>query len=369
MTFLTQRLSRSTGWLEMANKAMAEVVPLCKKPGTKVVTICQAGDALINKAVSGVYNKGKLEKGVAFPTCISVNHVVGHYSPLEDEDNTVLQEGDVVKIDLGVHIDGYIATVAHTVICTESTEPITGPKADVIMAAHQASECAQRMLKAGATNDAITDAIQKIADAYKVVPVEGVLSHQVKRHVIDGNRCIMNKSTIEHKVDDVEFEVNDVFAIDVVMSTGEGKPKQQEERTTVYKRALEQNYMLKMKASRAFYSEVNSKFSTMPFTLRAFEDVTKARLGVVECYKHELLHAYPVLHEKSGSFSAQCKFTALVMPSGTTRITAPTADSMPAVQSEYTIEDEEIKATLSQSTNKKKNKKKKKSGKSADAEE
>lgn len=60
----------------------------------------------MNNELSLTYVKKRVEKGVAFPTCVSVNEVVGHYSPLEDE--VVLKEGDVVKVELGVHIDGYI---------------------------------------------------------------------------------------------------------------------------------------------------------------------------------------------------------------------------------------------------------------------
>lgn len=64
-----------------------------------------------------------MEKGIAFPTCISINDVCGHYSPLISDANDkeaeagLLKEGDVVKIDLGVHIDGYISLVGHTVVC------------------------------------------------------------------------------------------------------------------------------------------------------------------------------------------------------------------------------------------------------------
>jgi methionine aminopeptidase len=50
----------------------------------------------------------KLERGVAFPSCVSVNHIFGHYSPMKDESST-LAEGDIVKIDLGCHIDGFVA--------------------------------------------------------------------------------------------------------------------------------------------------------------------------------------------------------------------------------------------------------------------
>jgi methionine aminopeptidase len=103
--------------------------------------------------------------------------------------------------------------------------------------------------------------VDAIAAAYGVTAVQGVLSHQVKKHVIDGNRVIANKTTIEHKVDEVTLEANDVFAFDVVMSTGEGRPNEQSARTTVFKRAVDQTYNLKMKTSRTFFSEVTPEWA------------------------------------------------------------------------------------------------------------
>ena len=52
---------------------------------------------------------------MAFPVCISVNELCGHFSPLQDE-STKLAAGDVVKIDLGIHIDGFIAMAGHTIV-------------------------------------------------------------------------------------------------------------------------------------------------------------------------------------------------------------------------------------------------------------
>jgi len=104
-----------------------------------------------------------------------------------------------------------------------------------------------------------------------------------------------------------------------------------EKQTTIYKRAVDRSYHLKMKASRFIFSEINQKFPIMPFTARcvvpsqnflkhfvllpstlqpfivnveflynrALEE-KRARLGLVECVNHDLLQPYPVLHEKPG---------------------------------------------------------------------
>ena len=67
-----------------------------------------------SKGADAADTTGFNRAGIAFPTCISPNHCVGHYSPLVSEDTVEIKEGDIVKIDLGVHVDGYIAVVAHT---------------------------------------------------------------------------------------------------------------------------------------------------------------------------------------------------------------------------------------------------------------
>lgn len=348
---------------DIANKVLAKLISDVK-PGVKAVDLCAAGDAFIEAETGKIYNNKKtaegkpIPKGIAFPTCISVNSCVGHYSPLLSTTSVELGEGDVVKIDLGVHVDGYIATVASTAYCTANADtPATGRKADVMQAAYVAAECAQRMYKEGATNYEITEMISKIADTYKCNAVEGVLSHQMKKHVIDANKVMINKPTSEQQVAEAKIEKDDVFAIDIVMSTGDGKPRPGDDRTTVYKRNLEEKYALKMKASRQFFSEVNAKFPTMPFTLRAGEEKVW-RLGVTECVKHDLFIEYPVLFDKPDEFVAQYKFTVLLLPSGNAaRITTGPA---PSAKSEFEVEDEGLKELLAQSTEKKKKTKKKK---------
>jgi len=116
-----------------------------------------------------------------------------------------------------------------------------------------------------------------------------------------------------------------------------------------------------MKSSRAFLSEVEKRFSLMPFTLRHFEDEKRARMGVIECAKHDLVEPYPVYHEKESEFVAEFKFTLLLMPSGQMKITGLPID-LDLYESEFKIPEGEIKQLLTSSTQKKKNKKKKKKG-------
>lgn len=346
---------------DMANSILKKLLEECKD-GASARDICLLGDKLILEETNKVYKKEKeLKKGIGFPTCISINNLICHFSPLLSEPDMVLKDGDLVKIDFGVHVDGFIAGVAHTIVVGASKEnKITGRKADVLLAAYYATEIAQRLVKPGNTNNQVTEAVQKVAEEFKCKPVEGMLSHQLQQNIIDGEKTIIQNPSEAQRKDHKksEFELHEVYGVDVLISSGDGKAKEREARTTVYKRT-DLSYALKMKASRNFYSEVCNKFTMMPFTLRAFEDEKKARLGVGECTNHELLTPYPVLYEKDGEYVAQFKFTVLLMPNGPLRITTGSFDS-DFVESEHSIQDEELKKILSTQVSKKNQKKKKK---------
>lgn len=72
-------------------------------------------------------------------------------------------------------------------------------------------------------NKDVSEAVQKVAAAFDCKIVEGVLSHQMKQFVIDGNKVVLSVTNPETRVDDAEFEENEVYSIDIVTSTGEGK--------------------------------------------------------------------------------------------------------------------------------------------------
>lgn len=234
-----------------------------------------------------------------------------------------------MKVDLGVHIDGFIAVVAHTVtVPGPLAAPLTPAEAarqqEVISAAYAAAEVAVRLLKPGNTNQQVTRAIAQVAEVFNVRPISGTLMHQMKQFVIDGNKMILLREEADQKVETCTFESGEVYAIDIAMSTGEGRPRETGNRTTVYKRNVEKKYSLRNKSSRAFFNEVNKRFPTLPFSVRSFADETTARMGVRECVTHELLAPYPVLQERptrdngERDFVAHVKVTVLLLPSGNT---------------------------------------------------
>jgi len=349
---------------KIVNSTLEFLIPLVQ-PGAVIGNLCAQGDAKIEEGASLVFRQGKLEKGIAFPTTISVNNVVAHFSPYTSEGNIAINEGDVVKIELGAHIDGWTAVGGHTVIATGNPqEPTTGKKADAICAAHYAGECALRLLRPGNKVSQITSTIGEVAKIFSCNPVEGTVSYSCKRFDMESEKYFLNKVPEDTHPEDFTVEVNEVYNINIVMSTGEGKPKEGEAKTTVYRRKLENNYSLKMKTSRSLYREINNKFPSLPFSLRYFDEKT-SRMGIVECVNHDLFEPYPVTYEKDGEFVAQFKFTVLVLPGSIQKLTAA---PLPYVSSAFSITDPKLTNILNMGLKRAKtNKKKKKKSKAAQA--
>jgi len=355
---------------EIVNKVLKELVD-ASKVSASVRELCILGDKRLVEETSKAFKKDKkLTKGIAFPTCVSVNNCICHFSPLTTEPDVILADGDMVKIDMGAHIDGFIAVVAHTVVVGATVDtPVTGSKADALLAAHLASEAALRIVKPGNETYEITETVSKIGEAFECKPVEGMLSHQLEQNKIDGEKTIIqNPSEPQRKEHDkFEFALHEVYAVDVLISSGDGQGREKDAKITVYKKT-EDTYMLKMKTSREFYSKVSKQFGPMPFNLRSMEEEKKARMGVVECVTHKLIEPFQVLFDKEGACVAQFKFTVLLMPNGPHKITGlPFDDAI--CKSEKSIQDAEILKLLKTSANPKAAKKKKKAAEKAVTEE
>ncbi|KAG8685444.1 Curved DNA-binding protein (42 kDa protein) [Ceratobasidium sp. 394] len=364
---------------DIVNNAMKKLVELCVE-GAKILELCEEGDKLIEAGTAAVYNsktaKGKVTKGLAFPTSISVNNCVSHYSPVPSDPlaNTPLAKGDVVKIHVGAHIDGFASVSAETLIvgATEA-EPATGRAADVVKAAWHAAEVAMRLVKVGEKNWAVTEAMNKVAAAWGCKPVEGMLSCAQTQNVIDGKKRIILNPTPELRsgLETATFAEGDVWGIDILVASNEdGKAKAMESRTSIYQRATDVTYQLKLKASRETFSDIQKKAGPFPFTIRALENEKRARMGVQEAVQHGLLRPYDVVYTPENTYVGAFHFTIALLPGGPSLISAPPVwYKAEKLKTEKELEDEELKGLIGKKLRETKKKKKKAAGGENDTEE
>lgn len=83
---------------EITNKVLKTTVQLCVS-GASVRAICTQADRMLVEETGKQFKKEKdLKKGIAFPTCISVNNCICHFSPLNSEPDLILKDGDLCKM-------------------------------------------------------------------------------------------------------------------------------------------------------------------------------------------------------------------------------------------------------------------------------
>ncbi|KAF8907314.1 peptidase M24, structural domain-containing protein [Gymnopilus junonius] len=359
---------------DIVNQVTKKLIGLSVE-GAKVIDLCIEGDKLLEQGTGAVYNKAvkgvKVSKGISFPTTISVNNTVAHFSPLasDPQSSQALAKDDVVKIQLGAHIDGFAAISGETfVVGADASNPVTGRRADAIKAAWSAAETAMRTLKVGNRNWAVTEVVARTAAQWDCKPVEGMLSCQQTQNVIDGKkRIILNPSEAQKRdFEAATFAENEVYGIDILISSGEdGKARLEESRTTIFQRDPTVTYQLKAKNSRAVFSEVQKKAGSFPFNIRTLEDEKRARMGLQEAVQHNLVKPYEVIYTPANTFVAGFHFTIALLPGGPSLITHPPVWYKPElVKTEKELEDEELKSLIAK--NLRENKKKAKKAKKAE---
>lgn len=168
-----------------------------------------------------IFKKDKgMQKGIAFPTSISVNNCVCYFSFLKSDQDCIVKEGDLVKMDVGVHVDGCITDVAHTsMVDVALGTKVTWWKADVIKAAYLCAEAALYPVRPGNQNP-------QVVHSFNCTLMEDVLSHQLKQHVIEGEKTI-NQNPIDQQKDHEKpkFKVHEVDIVDVLVSLGQVKAR------------------------------------------------------------------------------------------------------------------------------------------------
>jgi len=342
---------------DVVHKTLETVVKACVE-GASILKLCCDGDEQITKLTSSVYN-AKVDgavvlKGIAFPTCISVNNVVSHFSPLESETvsaSQTLAKGDIVKVQIGAHIDGYAVLQTETLIVgATAAEPATGLKADVVKAAWQAAQVAIRQMTVDEKNSTITESVGKVAAQWDCKPVEGMLSCQFSQNSIDGKKRIILNPSQEQKNshEKCTFTENEVYGVDILITSHtDGKCRTEEARTTVFQRISGTTYQPKLKTSRAALSEVAKKAGYFPFNVRSLEDEKKARMGLLPAEKHGVVRPYEVTYTHKDAFVAAFMYTVLVTADGPVLLTHPSVwYSDDKLKTEKQLEDEDFKKLL-----------------------
>ena len=244
----------------------------------------------------------------AFPTCISIDHIAAHYSPTHD-DTTRFRHGNVVKLDLGAQLDGWIADTAVTV------EVGTRNWTELVRASELALQTAIEAVHAGVSTRAIGEGIQRAIEAHGYRPVRNLTGHTIERYLLHAGKSVPN---IAHGHD--FLGAGEVVAIEPFASSGAG---QVDGRRTgnIYR-------VLKVKPQKAadgddFLGRIAEEFKTLPFAERwAHRIDSKAPALLNKLVRTGAVMTYPALLDLGGGIVSQSEHTMIVGPTGAEVTTA-----------------------------------------------
>lgn len=249
----------------------------------------------------------------AFPCNISINSVTAHYSP-PPMDETVLKTGDLVKIDLGAHVNGYIADSAITVLIGES-EPESFPsdvdlefQLKMIETAKKALENAISVIKDGVELEKIGKTIEDTITAEKLRPVSNLTGHSLDQYILHAGISVPNiKGENKHKIME-----GDVLAIEPFVTNGVGKVVDMKE---AYIYRFIRDRPIRLVQAKKLLNNIEQNYRNLPFAERWVQKSFKGHqfnIAMKQLISSRALYPYHVLKEKSDARVAQAEHTVIV---------------------------------------------------------
>jgi methionyl aminopeptidase len=302
------------------------------KPGIKLIDMCHQIEEMNRTLVA----ESGLKRGVGFPTGCSLNHVAAHYTP-NVGDNTVLQWGDVMKVDFGTQIDGRIIDCAWTVAFDPQFDPL-------LEAAKAATNRGVACAGIGVRLGDIGAQIQEVMESYEVelpkpgtsgempgdretVPVKSISN--LNGHSIGPYQIHAGKSVpIVKGGEQTKMEEGEMYAIETFGSTGRGHVIEDMECSHYMKNFDAPHIPLRMKKSKALLSHINKTFGTLAFCRRWLErddggsftvngsggKQSRYLMALKNLCDVGIVQEYPPLVDQKGSYTSQYEHTVLLRP-------------------------------------------------------
>ncbi|KAG2154559.1 methionine aminopeptidase 2-like protein [Suillus clintonianus] len=254
-----------------------------------------------------------LESGIGFPTGLSLNHCAAHYTP-NAGDNIVLQSGDVLKIDIGVHVKGRIVDSAFTL----NFEPTYDKLIEAVKAATDTGVRESGIdVRLGEIGAAIQETMESYevevnGKTYPVKSIENLSGHSIGLYQIHGGKSVQ----LVKNDDPTKMEEGEYFAIETFGSTGRGRVVESGECSHYAKIIDAPRVPLRLTSAKSLLKSISSNFGTLPFCRRYLDRIgeTKYLLALNNLVQQGIVQDYPPLCDAKGSMTAQFEHTILLRP-------------------------------------------------------
>ena len=258
------------------------------EPGVRLLDVAEAAEAAICARADGC----------AFPANISLDAEASHASPGRDDERVF--DDELVCLDLGAHVDGYIADAAVTVDL--------GDNAALVDAAEAALDAALAAVRPGVDPGAVGAAIETTIRDRGFTPILNLSGHGVGRYDAHTAPSVPNRETRTGRA----LAVGDVIAIEPFATTGRGKVTEGAV-TEIY--SLVAPAPVRSRTAKQVLETIEATYRELPFATR-WLDSPRAELSVRRLTDRGILHGYPVLQAESGALVSQAEHTVIVTADG-----------------------------------------------------
>ncbi len=282
-----------------AGKIAAEVREEFKRTlreGMPIIDVCEKVESMIRR------EGGK----PAFPCNVSVNEVAAHYTSPPGDRRTI-PENSLVKVDIGVHVDGYIADTAVTVCFDPEYE-------NLVRTAEEALEKAVEIIRHGLSMSRFGSTIQKTIKTRGFKPVSNLTGHQIGRYLIHAGKSLPNVSHFSI----ARVSQGEVYGVEpfITLPKAVGKVNSGSE-AHIFR--LSKHKSLKNLYAKQLLNYIRKNFRTLPFTERWLQGCVpndRYKDAFSELLSSKSLMSYPMFIEASGKPVAQAEHTVLVVKDG-----------------------------------------------------
>jgi len=245
--------------------------------------------------------------GIAFPTNISVNYIAAHFTPPVEDDH-IFQSGDLVKVDVGAHIDGYIADTAVTI------EVETDEYQSLLQASSDALENAITLMKSGVKLSQVGKTVEETIHQHGFNPIDNLTGHSLNRYNLHSGMSIPSIASMTFQR---RPKTDDVVAVEPFATTGSGHVISGRG-SNIYMLKNSVNFRrLRDHRSRLILKKLQHEFKTLPFASRWCHDViSNVDVSLHWLEQKGMIHHFPQLIEQNKGMVSQKEHTMIITDDG-----------------------------------------------------
>jgi methionyl aminopeptidase len=273
-----------------------EEMKLFVKENMTIIDVCEKVEGTIRK------KGGK----PAFPCNVSINEIAAHYTSPPGDDKKI-PPNSIVKVDLGVHVDGYVTDTAFTACFNPDYKPMAETAETALKTAIENVHADINVTKIGSL-------IEKTIHNRGFKPISNLTGHSVGRYLIHAGTSIPNVSQLSL----TKLKEGGVYAIEPFVTVAEAAGRVEDSpKTTIYR--LIKAKSVKTPYAKQLLKHIEANFKTLPFAERWLKDVVpsaKHREAFRELLASKSVMGYPVFVEVSGKPVTQAEHTVLIKGDG-----------------------------------------------------